>query len=95
MSLQERARDFNGWWQILFLVGAAAGGFLSIQRAPASAPSFLLGFLGGFLMITGSRMGDGCTSGHGISGMSHLSLNSFVAVPAMFAAAIATALVLA
>ena len=50
--------------------------------------------LGGFLMIFGSRLGGGCTSGHGISGMPMLNTLAFVAVVAMFSAGIAVALVL-
>ncbi|KAI0396212.1 hypothetical protein F5Y17DRAFT_125871 [Xylariaceae sp. FL0594] len=46
---------------------------------------------GGVLMAVGSRLGGGCTSGHGISGISLLSLSSFVTVAAMFAGAMATA----
>lgn len=55
---------------------------------------FLFAFAGGFLMLLGARIADGCTSGHGISGMAQLSLGSFVAVAAMFAGGIATALTL-
>ncbi|OTB13902.1 hypothetical protein K445DRAFT_13275 [Daldinia sp. EC12] len=39
---------------------------------------------GGALLAVGSRMAGGCTSGHGISGMSLLSISSFVTVAAMF-----------
>ncbi|KAI0447712.1 hypothetical protein F4803DRAFT_558464 [Xylaria telfairii] len=42
--------------------------------------------LGGVLLAIGSRMGGGCTSGHGITGISLLSVSSFVTVAAMFAA---------
>ncbi|KAI2617524.1 hypothetical protein GGS26DRAFT_404214 [Hypomontagnella submonticulosa] len=41
--------------------------------------------LGGMLLAVGSRMAGGCTSGHGISGISLLSISSFVSVVAMFA----------
>ncbi|KAI8965792.1 hypothetical protein F5Y11DRAFT_367243 [Daldinia sp. FL1419] len=41
--------------------------------------------LGGVLLAVGSRMAGGCTSGHGISGISLLSISSFVTVAAMFA----------
>ena len=41
-------------------------------------------FIGGFLMIFGSRMGGGCTSGHGLSGMPLMHVRSFVGVPMMF-----------
>jgi uncharacterized membrane protein YedE/YeeE len=62
----------------------------SFGTTSALAQSPLLSLLGGFLIVGGSRLADGCTSGHGISGMSSLALTSFVAVPAMFAAGIAT-----
>eukprot|EP00581_Thalassiosira_minuscula_P027973 CAMPEP_0183759938 /NCGR_PEP_ID=MMETSP0739-20130205/7409_1 /TAXON_ID=385413 /ORGANISM="Thalassiosira miniscula, Strain CCMP1093" /LENGTH=388 /DNA_ID=CAMNT_0025997805 /DNA_START=228 /DNA_END=1395 /DNA_ORIENTATION=+ len=40
-----------------------------------------LGFLlGGFLVGFGTRLGNGCTTGHGICGMARLSLRSFVGV---------------
>ena len=51
-------------------------------------------FVAGFLMLFGARIADGCTSGHGLSGMAHLSVGSTVAVAAMFAGGIATALLL-
>lgn len=40
--------------------------------------------LGGFFMLLGSRIASGCTSGHGISGMSLLSIPSIAAVMGMF-----------
>ena len=40
--------------------------------------------LGGVLLAVGSRMGGGCTSGHGLSGVALLSISSFVSVAAMF-----------
>ena len=48
-------------------------------------------FAGGFLMLFGARIADGCTSGHGISGLAQLAVGSFVAVGAMFAGGIAVA----
>ncbi|KAI0966829.1 hypothetical protein F4678DRAFT_448298 [Xylaria arbuscula] len=47
--------------------------------------------IGGILMAIGSRIGGGCTSGHGITGISLLSVSSFVSVAAMFAGAFSTA----
>ncbi|KAI0512513.1 hypothetical protein F5B22DRAFT_305580 [Xylaria bambusicola] len=46
---------------------------------------------GGILLTIGSRMGGGCTSGHGITGISLLSVSSFVSIAAMFAGALSTA----
>ena len=54
----------------------------------------LMAFVGGFIMVLGARIADGCTTGHGISGMAQLAVGSTVAVTAMFAGAIATALLM-
>lgn len=51
-------------------------------------------FIGGFIMLFGARIAGGCTSGHGISGIAQLSAGSTIAVAAMFAGGIATALLL-
>ena len=37
-----------------------------------------ISFLGGFLMLFGSRWGHGCTSGHGISGCALLTIEYVV-----------------
>ena len=52
---------------------------------------FALAFAAGFVMLAGARIADGCTSGHGISGIAQLAIASFIAVAAMFAGGIATA----
>ncbi len=62
----------------------------------ASAPFFryAVAFMAGFFMLFGARIADGCTSGHGLSGLAQLSVSSTVAVAAIFAGGIATALLL-
>lgn len=55
------------------------------------AKRYTLAFGAGFLILFGARIADGCTSGHGLSGMAQLSVGSTVAVAAMFAGAILTA----
>jgi uncharacterized protein len=55
---------------------------------------YALAFAGGFLMLFGARIADGCTSGHGISGVAQLAVGSTVAVAAMFTGGIAAALLL-
>ena len=73
---------------------AAVGG-AALAAATQNEPLGVLGvdtpaaFCGGFLMLFGSRMAGGCTSGHGLSGMGLLATASFVAVPAMFGGGIA------
>lgn len=58
----------------------------------ASRPRrFTLAFGAGFLMLFGARLADGCTSGHGLSGVAQLSVGSSVAVAAMFAGGILAA----
>ena len=58
------------------------------------AKRYAVAFTGGFLMLVGARIADGCTSGHGLSGMAQLAVGSTVAVTAMFAGGIATAMLL-
>ncbi|MFC3678205.1 YeeE/YedE thiosulfate transporter family protein [Ferrovibrio xuzhouensis] len=53
-----------------------------------------LAFAAGFIMLFGARVADGCTSGHGLSGMAQLAISSFIAVTAMFAGGIATAMLM-
>jgi uncharacterized membrane protein YedE/YeeE len=58
------------------------------------AKRYAVAFFGGFLMLLGARIADGCTSGHGLSGMAQLSVGSTIAVAAMFAGGIAAALLM-
>lgn len=47
-----------------------------------------LAFIGGILVALGTRLADGCPSGHGLSGMMQLSLSSLLAVIIFFSSAI-------
>jgi hypothetical protein len=58
----------------------------------SAALRYAVAFVAGFLMLFGARIADGCTSGHGLSGMAQLSVGSTVAVAAMFAGGIVTAM---
>jgi hypothetical protein len=65
------------------------------KRALGSASPtyrYAVAFAGGFFMLFGARIADGCTSGHGLSGTAQLAVGSMVAVAAMFAGGIATAM---
>lgn len=67
------------------------------QRALGSASSarrYAVAFAGGFVLLLGARIADGCTSGHGLSGMAQLAVGSTVAVAAMFVGGISTAMLL-
>lgn len=48
-------------------------------------------FLGGFIMMLGARIAQGCTSGHAISGALQLALASWIFAPLIFIVGIATA----
>lgn len=43
-----------------------------------------MAFCGGFIMLLGARIADGCTSGNGISGISLLSVGSIIVITSMF-----------
>ena len=58
----------------------------------ASSPKRLMhAFTGGLLLLFGARLAGGCTSGHVISGISQLTIGSFVFGIAIFASGIVTA----
>lgn len=66
------------------------------QQLPGtSIPSTLAYALGGLLVGFGTKMGNGCTSGHGICGLARLSKRSIVAVGTFMATGIATTLLVA
>jgi len=71
-------------WSIVFIVGMAIGGyigaaFIELPTTPgAKALTWPLS-LGGLFVGVGTRMGAGCTSGHGVCGVSRLSRRSIVA----------------
>jgi len=66
-------------WRIGFLLGLVIPAlFLGIGRAqlPASIPLVLIS---GLLVGFGTRLGSGCTSGHGVCGIANLSRRSLTA----------------
>ncbi len=74
-------------WRALFLGGLLTGGLLLVWLRPVSfsAPAPLsaggVGLLvaSGLLVGFGSRLGNGCTSGHGVCGISRGSVRSIAA----------------
>ena len=95
--LPPRAGDMG--WRLLFVAGLALGA-LGVRvftgeplAAPAGTSSFML-VLGGLLVGFGSRLGSGCTSGHGICGLARFSPRSMVAVATFMGSAMITVFVL-
>lgn len=61
------------------------------ERFGASVPKRMAAAVtGGFLILYGARLADGCTSGHGISGCLQLAVSSWVFFAVMFATGILT-----
>lgn len=71
-------------WRVLFLAGLISGGVILRMIRPEA---FLLRsaalpvdyVIAGFLVGFGTLMGNGCTSGHGICGISRFSMRSIIA----------------
>ena len=86
------------WWRIAFLLGLviAAGLYMAfVPGAPLPRTDFpRIGLVAaGLLVGFGTRMGNGCTSGHGVCGLGRLSMRSFAAVATFMTTAIATTFV--
>ncbi len=82
-------------WRVFFLVGMFTGGGLYLAfAAPAfelrSDFSMPLLAVAGFLVGFGTRMGNGCTSGHGVCGIARLSMRSVVATVVFMSAGVLT-----
>jgi uncharacterized protein len=80
-------------WRIAFIAGlilapwlaGAAGYAVPIPQMPASSSVIVAA---GLLVGFGTRLGSGCTSGHGICGVARLSVRSITATAIFMAAAI-------
>ena len=82
-------------WRMAFLLGLMAAGGLALFFLPYAPTRVQTGstpllLLAGLLVGFGTRMGGGCTSGHGVCGLGRLSWRSLAAVLTFMAAAVAT-----
>lgn len=84
--------------RLLFLLGLLAAPWVWSLFAPYPEVRTDVGWgaivLAGLLVGVGVRMGNGCTSGHGVCGLSRLSLRSLVNVLAFMGAGFATVFVI-
>lgn len=88
-------------WRLAFLLGLPAGGALGTALAPgilvevpATVPEIgmtpVVAIVAGLLVGIGTRISQGCTSGHGVCGLARLSVRSFAAVGIFMATAALT-----
>jgi uncharacterized membrane protein YedE/YeeE len=91
-------RRADAAWRVLFVAGLVAGGL--VLRAVAADPFHGLAALasptllaGGVLVGFGTSLGSGCTSGHGVCGVSRLSPRSLVATVTFMLAGVLTVFV--
>jgi uncharacterized protein len=80
-ALMRKAEPAEQAWRVLFVVGLLGGGFVAMKLLgnDASPPALTTALLAGALVGVGTRLGNGCTSGHGVCGLSRLSARSLVA----------------
>ena len=91
------AKPGDAGWRVAFLLGMlvapltfgwlAPAGFLPAPRIEAGPAAVMAA---GLLVGFGTRYGSGCTSGHGVCGLSRLSPRSLVATLAFMVAGFAT-----
>lgn len=78
---------------LAFVIGLPLGALIVSLASGAAAPQFaspLLLALAGLIVGVGTRLGSGCTSGHGVCGMSRLSQRSLVATATFMVTGFAT-----
>ncbi|MEI7376037.1 YeeE/YedE family protein [Dickeya chrysanthemi] len=92
-GLLNRSSPDKGW-RLAFVLGMIAAPWLYQLAAPLPestiSTSTLWLVISGLLVGVGTRYGAGCTSGHGVCGLSRLSLRSLVATLTFMGAAFVT-----
>ncbi|WED24410.1 YeeE/YedE family protein [Vibrio sp. JC009] len=80
--LTPKTKDYS--WRLLFFIGMISGGMAGVYFFGAEIPTEFAATpamiaLAGLLVGIGTKLGNGCTSGHGICGIGRLSVRSIVA----------------
>ena len=88
-------RDSNAYgWHASFLGGLIIAPIVWLIVSPLPTTIYTSNLtillLGGTLVGFGTRLANGCTSGHGICGLSRLSINSLIAVATFMIAGFVT-----
>jgi hypothetical protein len=92
-GLLKAGSDDRGW-RIAFIAGLIlaplAAGWIGYGMLPPQMPGWAVITAAGLLVGFGTRLGGGCTSGHGICGVARLSARSVTATVIFMLAAITT-----
>jgi uncharacterized membrane protein YedE/YeeE len=87
-------------WRVVFVVGTILGGFIASNIWPEnfsnliSESNYLRLAAAGLLVGFGTKMGNGCTSGHGVCGIGRLSPRGIVATLTFMAFGVLTVFIL-
>lgn len=87
-------------WRWLFLAGLIMGPLPAhyLFEVPVPAPSaapWWVAVLAGVIVGYGTRLGGGCTSGHGVCGLGRMSVRSLVATLTFMGTGVATVFIVA
>jgi uncharacterized membrane protein YedE/YeeE len=96
-GLLQRAPRGEAAWRVAFLAGLMGAGAIALHvtdRVATSPVPLVVLVVAGLLVGYGTRLGGGCTSGHGVCGIGRLSKRSIVATCVFVATAMATVFVL-
>ena len=77
-------------WRVAFLLGLVVPALVIGVGHPQLPGSWMMALFAGLLVGVGTRLGSGCTSGHGVCGIANLSLRSLVATATFMLAAMVT-----
>jgi uncharacterized protein len=93
-SIEQRTE--RGWQLVFLLTMVSCAGLWLALNGPPPRNGFPTGdvIFAGVLVGFGTRLGNGCTSGHGICGLARLSARSLVAVATFMTAGFITVFVL-
>lgn len=85
-------------WRVVFVLGLVTGGFVLFLSRPESfvdttQSAWPQVVVAGLLVGFGTVMGSGCTSGHGVCGISRMSIRSIIATLAFMGAGIVSVLI--
>ena len=85
-------------WTVWFVLGLMLGPAVILLLGWVSRPSVSINWgsvvLGGLLVGMGTKIGSGCTSGHGVCGISRFSFRSVVAAAVFISVGIMTVLLM-